>query len=69
LAQYYQVSEAQSALKLGFLFVLKAIQKIIYMCVEITKRVLDPLGHSLVDEFMLHGSCGELNQKRKPMYE
>jgi hypothetical protein len=30
---------------------------------EIPDRVSDPLGYSLVDEFMVHGPCGELNKK------
>ncbi|RCV38092.1 hypothetical protein SETIT_8G114400v2 [Setaria italica] len=30
---------------------------------EILDRVSDPLGYSLVDEFMVHGPCGELNEK------
>ncbi|WVZ90211.1 hypothetical protein U9M48_036533, partial [Paspalum notatum var. saurae] len=29
---------------------------------EIPDRVSDPLGYSLVDEFMVHGPCGELNK-------
>jgi len=30
---------------------------------DIPDRVSDPLGYSLVDEFMVHGPCGELNKK------
>ena len=30
---------------------------------EIPDRVSDSVGYSLVDEFMVHGPCGELNKK------
>ncbi|XP_066391946.1 uncharacterized protein [Miscanthus floridulus] len=33
------------------------------ICVEIPDRASDPLGYSLVNEFMVHGPCGQLNQK------
>ncbi|KAM0887151.1 hypothetical protein ACQ4PT_029235 [Festuca glaucescens] len=34
-----------------------------FICAEIPDRVLDPLGYVLVSEFMMHGPCGELNDK------
>jgi len=30
---------------------------------EIPDKSVDPLGYSIVDEFMVHGPCGELNKK------
>ena len=32
------------------------------ICAEIPDKSSDPLGYSLVDEFMVHGPCGQLNQ-------
>ena len=32
------------------------------ICAEIPDKSSDPLGYSLVDEFMMHGPCGQLNQ-------
>jgi hypothetical protein len=33
------------------------------ICAEMLDRLSDPLGYNLVDEFMVHGPCGELNKK------
>jgi hypothetical protein len=33
------------------------------ICAEIPDRLFDPMGYNLVDEFMVHGPCGELNKK------
>jgi hypothetical protein len=42
----------------------ETIQKIDdLICAEIPDPVLDPLGYVLVSEFMMHGPCGELNDK------
>jgi len=32
---------------------------------EIPDKSVDPLGYSIVDEFMVHGPCGELNKKMR----
>ena len=34
-----------------------------FICAEIPDIELDPLGYALVDEFMIHGSCGNDNKK------
>ncbi|KAM0840853.1 hypothetical protein ACQ4PT_059380 [Festuca glaucescens] len=34
-----------------------------FICAEIPDPILDPLGYVLVSEFMMHGPCGELNDK------
>src|SRR4051812_1738972 len=32
-----------------------------FICAELPDPLLDPLGYALVDEFMVHGSCGDYN--------
>lgn len=34
-----------------------------YISAEIPDYVTDPVGYVLVDEFMVHGPCGELNPR------
>ena len=34
-----------------------------FICAEIPDFNIDPLGYALVDEFMIHGPCGEANKK------
>jgi hypothetical protein len=33
------------------------------ICAEIPDVNVDPLGYALVDEFMMHGPCGDDNKK------
>ena len=39
------------------------------VCAEIPDRIADPVGYNLVDEFMVHGPCGDLNIKCPCMKE
>jgi hypothetical protein len=34
-----------------------------FICAEIPDIDIDPLGYALVDEFMMHGSCGDFNPR------
>jgi len=34
-----------------------------FICAEIPDVNIDPLGYALVDEFMIHGPCGDYNKK------
>jgi hypothetical protein len=34
-----------------------------FICVEIPDVAIDPLGYALVDEFMIHGPCGDYNRR------
>jgi len=34
-----------------------------FICAEIPDINIDPLGYALVDEFMIHGPCGDDNKK------
>jgi hypothetical protein len=34
-----------------------------FICAEIPNVALDPLGYALVDDFMIHGLCGDYNRQ------
>jgi hypothetical protein len=34
-----------------------------FICAEIPDVAIDPLGYALVDEFMIHGPCGDYNRR------
>jgi hypothetical protein len=34
-----------------------------FICAEIPDVNIDPLGYALVDEFMIHGPCGDYNKR------
>jgi hypothetical protein len=34
-----------------------------FICAEISDVAIDPLGYALVDEFMIHGPCGDYNRR------